>query len=264
MQAPKAVIDFTWLIQHLILSTLSRVAHAQLHSGQVFLIQAAPVHLPCLGCAPEAVTSNWHSLTFLQMSRFNTSVQFGLPDEACRAQILQQYAKHLKEEDLATLAQITPGLAGRDLKDLSEQAERRWASKVTPMHSAVVVYWYSHVYWYSQPFKADQQTWHLRLCNDLAQKLRWSQCCAVHPCSICYYYTQVSSITFFCRLHETALFIDFLTRSILHLRNYGNLQIIRSVVPKDQYEPPVDEYIAAAHQRVKEKQVKKTLPFQLL
>lgn len=41
------------------------------------------------------------------------------------------------------------------------------------------------------------------------------------------------------------------------------LQIIRSVVPKDQYEPPVDEYIAAAHQRVKEKQVKSRLPFQL-
>lgn len=42
------------------------------------------------------------------------------------------------------------------------------------------------------------------------------------------------------------------------------LQIIRSLVPKDQYEPPVDEYIAAAQQRVKEKQVKKRLPFQLL
>lgn len=67
----------------------------------------------------------------LALHRFNTSVQFGLPDEACRAQILQQYAKHLKEEDLAMLAKATPGLAGRDLKDLSEQAERRWASKVS-------------------------------------------------------------------------------------------------------------------------------------
>lgn len=66
----------------------------------------------------------------LALRRFNTSVQFGLPDEACRGQILQQYAKHLKEEDLAMLAKATSGLAGRDLKDLSEQAERRWASKV--------------------------------------------------------------------------------------------------------------------------------------
>lgn len=99
------------------------------------------------------------------MSRFNTSVQFGLPDEACRAQILQQYAKHLKEEDLATLAEVTPGLAGRDLKDLSEQAERRWASKVTPMHPAVIVYWSS------QPaFKTDPQP------GTFASVMAWHTC----------------------------------------------------------------------------------------
>ena len=63
--------------------------------------------------------------------RFNTSVQFGLPDEICRAQILHQYAKHLSDAELATVAQASPGMAGRDLKDLSEQAERRWASKVS-------------------------------------------------------------------------------------------------------------------------------------
>ena len=62
--------------------------------------------------------------------RFNTSVQFGLPDEACRAQILHQYAKHLSAEEVASVAEASPGMAGRDLKDISEQAERRWASKV--------------------------------------------------------------------------------------------------------------------------------------
>lgn len=87
-------------------------------------------HPYCQGCAAEPTTR--HAKTSLQMYRFNTSVQFGLPDEACRAQILQQYAKHLREEELATIAEVTPGLAGRDLKDLSEQAERRWASKVPP------------------------------------------------------------------------------------------------------------------------------------
>ena len=65
------------------------------------------------------------------MCRFNISVEFGLPDEACRADILKLYAKHLSEEDVAAVAAATTGLAGRDLKDLSEQAERRWASKVT-------------------------------------------------------------------------------------------------------------------------------------
>lgn len=62
--------------------------------------------------------------------RFNTSVDFGLPDEACRAQILHQYAKHLSKEEVASVAGALPGMAGRDLKDISEQAERRWASKV--------------------------------------------------------------------------------------------------------------------------------------
>lgn len=57
-------------------------------------------------------------------------MEFGLPDEACRAEILKLYAKHLSQEDIAGVAAATTGLAGRDLKDLSEQAERRWASKV--------------------------------------------------------------------------------------------------------------------------------------
>ena len=58
-------------------------------------------------------------------------MQFGLPDEACRAQILHQYAKHLSEAEVMTIAEASPGMAGRDLKDLSEQAESRWASKVS-------------------------------------------------------------------------------------------------------------------------------------
>ena len=57
-------------------------------------------------------------------------MEFGLPDEACRAQILHQYAKHLSVEEVASVAKASPGMAGRDLKDISEQAERRWASKV--------------------------------------------------------------------------------------------------------------------------------------
>ena len=43
------------------------------------------------------------------------------------------------------------------------------------------------------------------------------------------------------------------------------LQIIRKLVREDRFEPPVEEYIAAAHQRVKEKQAKqRRLPFPLL
>lgn len=69
------------------------------------------------------------------LCRFNTSVQFGLPDESCRAEILHQYAKHLTDQEVASVAAASPGMAGRDLKDLSEQAERRWASKVGTCHN---------------------------------------------------------------------------------------------------------------------------------
>ncbi|KAA6425260.1 MAG: 26S protease regulatory [Trebouxia sp. A1-2] len=77
-----------------------------------------------------AATNRKEDLDPALLSRFNTSVQFGLPDESCRAEILHQYAKHLTDQEVASVAAASPGMAGRDLKDLSEQAERRWASKI--------------------------------------------------------------------------------------------------------------------------------------
>ena len=47
-----------------------------------------------------------------------------------RQQIMQQYATHLLEEDIAELARATEGMSGRDLRDIAEQSERRTASKV--------------------------------------------------------------------------------------------------------------------------------------
>ncbi|PRW59773.1 cell division cycle 48-like protein [Chlorella sorokiniana] len=64
------------------------------------------------------------------ISRFSTSVNFGLPNESCRAEILKQYARHLGDAEVLAVAHATPGMAGRDLKDICEQAERRWASKI--------------------------------------------------------------------------------------------------------------------------------------
>lgn len=52
----------------------------------------------------------------------------------CRQQILAQYAQHLKEADLAALADATGGMSGRDLRDVCESAERRWAAQVGPSH----------------------------------------------------------------------------------------------------------------------------------
>ena len=56
---------------------------------------------------------------------------FGLPDEKERQAILQRYARHLKDSELEVLARSTGDLSGRDLRDVAEHTERRWASKVS-------------------------------------------------------------------------------------------------------------------------------------
>lgn len=44
--------------------------------------------------------------------------------------ILRQYAQQLSERELEQLAERTGGMSGRDLRDVCEHTERRWASKV--------------------------------------------------------------------------------------------------------------------------------------
>lgn len=62
--------------------------------------------------------------------RFDLSIHFGLPDEQCRAAILHQYANHLESQELLRIAEKTAGFSGRDLRDICEQTERQWASKI--------------------------------------------------------------------------------------------------------------------------------------
>lgn len=60
----------------------------------------------------------------------DTAITFGLPEEDTRRQIMHNYATHLTDDELKELASMTGGLSGRDMRDLAEQTERRWASKV--------------------------------------------------------------------------------------------------------------------------------------
>eukprot|EP00198_Chlamydomonas_reinhardtii_P007822 XP_001697159.1 predicted protein [Chlamydomonas reinhardtii] len=64
------------------------------------------------------------------LSRFDLVLSFGLPDAACRKLILKQYAQQLSDSELGQLAERTPGMSGRDLRDVCEHTERRWASKI--------------------------------------------------------------------------------------------------------------------------------------
>ncbi len=64
------------------------------------------------------------------LSRFDVSIYFHLPNLEERAEIFRDYAKHLNDEDLKNLAQLSEGVSGRNIKDICEHSERRWASRL--------------------------------------------------------------------------------------------------------------------------------------
>lgn len=77
-----------------------------------------------------AATNRKQDLDPALISRFDSMITFSLPDQQNRQQIAAQYAKHLKEPELVELAAVTDGMSGRDIRDVCQQAERRWASKI--------------------------------------------------------------------------------------------------------------------------------------
>ena len=64
------------------------------------------------------------------ISRFDQTIHFPLPNEKERAAIFSRYARHLNEDDLASLAAQSEGLSGRSIKDACEYTERRWARRI--------------------------------------------------------------------------------------------------------------------------------------
>ncbi|XP_059662905.1 uncharacterized protein LOC132308725 [Cornus florida] len=77
-----------------------------------------------------AATNRKQDLDPALISRFDSMICFDLPDRQNRQEIAAQYAKHLTKSELAEFAAITEGMSGRDIRDVSQQAERRWASKI--------------------------------------------------------------------------------------------------------------------------------------
>ncbi|EEF43805.1 26S proteasome regulatory subunit 7 isoform X1 [Ricinus communis] len=77
-----------------------------------------------------AATNRKQDLDPALISRFDSMITFGLPDEQNRQEIVAQYAKHLKRSDIEELAKVTDQMSGRDIKDVCQQAERSWASKI--------------------------------------------------------------------------------------------------------------------------------------
>ncbi|CDP04451.1 unnamed protein product [Coffea canephora] len=77
-----------------------------------------------------AATNRKQDLDPALISRFDSMITFSLPDHLTRQEIAAQYAKHLTQSELAEFANVTENMSGRDIRDVCQQAERRWASKI--------------------------------------------------------------------------------------------------------------------------------------
>ncbi|KAL1809143.1 hypothetical protein ACET3Z_026133 [Daucus carota] len=77
-----------------------------------------------------AATNRKQDLDPALISRFDSMIMFGLPDHLTRQEIAAQYAKHLTKSELAEFATATEDMSGRDIRDVCQQAERHWASKI--------------------------------------------------------------------------------------------------------------------------------------
>jgi len=77
----------------------------------------------------SSVTLPHQDLDAALLSRFELSIAFPLPEPAARKGIFALYARHLDNSALDRLASISDGASGRDIRDVCEAAERRWAAR---------------------------------------------------------------------------------------------------------------------------------------
>ncbi|XP_027932402.1 cell division control protein 48 homolog D isoform X2 [Vigna unguiculata] len=77
-----------------------------------------------------AATNRKEDLDPALISRFDSMIAFGLPDHRNRQEIASKYAKHLSKHELEEFARVTEDMSGRDIRDVCQQAERSWASKI--------------------------------------------------------------------------------------------------------------------------------------
>lgn len=77
-----------------------------------------------------AATNHKEDIDPALMSRFDVVVSFPLPDLDTRVAVLALYAKHLSQEELKTMAEMSAGFSGRELLDVCEEAERTYAGHI--------------------------------------------------------------------------------------------------------------------------------------
>ncbi|MCP4133954.1 MAG: ATP-binding protein [bacterium] len=75
-------------------------------------------------------TNRKFDLDHALISRFDQTISFPLPNASEIASIFGNYACHLSKEECGVLGERGEGLSGRNIKDVSEFTERRWARKI--------------------------------------------------------------------------------------------------------------------------------------
>ncbi len=75
-------------------------------------------------------TNRKNDLDHALLSRFDQIIHFPLPNAIERSSIFSNYAKHLSDEDCAILGEKSESFSGRNIKDVCELTERRWARKI--------------------------------------------------------------------------------------------------------------------------------------
>ncbi|MBU1613552.1 ATP-binding protein [Patescibacteria group bacterium] len=75
-------------------------------------------------------TNRKNDLDHALISRFDQCIHFPLPNISERAAIFANYAAHLEKENFIGLAELSKDLSGRNIKDICELTERRWARKL--------------------------------------------------------------------------------------------------------------------------------------
>jgi AAA+ superfamily predicted ATPase len=73
-------------------------------------------------------TNRLQDLDAALLSRFQLTIRFDLPGREERASVFERYAKTLNKEEIRQLAASSHNMSCRDIKEICEHAERRWAS----------------------------------------------------------------------------------------------------------------------------------------
>lgn len=82
------------------------------------------------GVLTIGATNREQDLDHALLSRFDQTIRFPMPNAAERAAIFASYARHLSPDETAELGKGSPEFSGRNIRDICEYAERRWARKI--------------------------------------------------------------------------------------------------------------------------------------